>query len=246
MRELRIVHLYPDLLRTYGDRGNITVLTRRASLRGIAASVVAVSRGDHMPDRADLIFIGGGSDRVQTAVGSDLLARRERICDLVSDGCVVLGVCGGYQLLGSSYLARSGPVEGIGLLDVRTVAGAGRIVGLTRATHPPFSPPLPLIGFENHAGRSWLGPGATPLGRVARGSGNNGIDRTDGAVNGRVFGTYLHGPVLALNPAFADHLLSLIIGSDLAPLPDDVERTARREWPGARWKRLSLTALRRG
>jgi len=236
MREVRIVHLYPDLLRTYGDRGNVAVLARRASLRGFDASVIAVSRGDRLPQTCEIIFIGGGSDRVQVAVGADLLARRQELADLIGGGTVVVGVCGGYQLLGRSYRTTSDTIEGLGLLDVCTQAGTDRIVGRVRVTRPPFSPISPLIGFENHAGRTWLGPDATPLGRVRKGRGNNAVDRTEGAVQGRLFGTYLHGPVLALNPALADHMLSLAVGADLAPLRDDAERAARRAWPGARWR----------
>ena len=246
MPELHIAHLYPDLLHTYGDRGNVRVLARRAALRGMTPTVTAVARSESLPRRCDLIFIGGGSDRIQAAVGPDLLARTARLADLVSEGTVVLGVCGGYQLLGSSYTGALGRVEGLGLIDARTEAGDGRIVGRVRVTRPYLSQGATLLGFENHAGRTWLGPGAVPLGRVARGRGNNGVDRTEGAVQGRVFGTYLHGPVLALNPALADHLLSLVVGHDLAPLPDEAEKAARRDWPGARWKRPTFSALRRG
>ena len=246
MAELRIAHLYPDLLHTYGDRGNVSVLVRRSRARGIETRVLQVTRGERLPRRCDLIFIGGGSDRIQAAIGPDLLARRDRLAGMVADGAVVLGVCGGYQLLGSSYSSAVGRMEGLGLLDAHTVAGEGRIVGRVRVTRPSLSPGLPLLGFENHAGRTWIESHVMPLGRVARGRGNNGADRTEGAVQGRVFGTYLHGPVLALNPSLADHLLSLVVGRDLPALPDEAETAARRDWQGVWWKRLAFSAPRRG
>jgi CobQ-like glutamine amidotransferase family enzyme len=216
-------------------------LVRRAQGRGIPAEVASVSRGDPLPARSDLVFIGGGSDRVQHAVGSDFLGRRHSLEDVVAAGGVVVGVCGGYQMLGRGYRPRDGGlIEGLGLLDVTTEAGDGRLVGRVKARTSLDGRATTLIGFENHAGRTWVGRDAAPLASVPRGRGNNGFDRTEGAVAGSVIGTYLHGPVLVLNPALADHLLALALGrSDLPPLDDRAESRARSAWPGPR-RRLRL------
>ena len=233
MPDLTIVHLYPDLLRTYGDRGNILALKRRAEWRGIDTEVVSVTRGEQLPSRCQIVFLGGGSDRIQQAIGPDLLPRGRQLSDLTDSGTVVVGVCGGYQMLGRHYRAVDGSViEGLGLMDARTEAGDKRIIGRIRACVRRDGLATSLIGFENHAGRTWLGPGAEPLARVENGGGNNGTDGTEGAVHGRIIGTYLHGPVLPLNPALADWVLRLALGRDeLAPLGDDPERLARSAWP---------------
>ncbi len=228
--DLVLVHLYPDLLRTYGDQGNVLALRRRAEWRGFAVDVVAACRGDRVPDSASLIVIGGGTDRVQAIVGGDLSARRSEMADAVARGCVVLGVCGGYQFLGHRYVPVDGAeIGGLGLLDVETVAGEDRVIGRVRATARLWGREFELVGFENHAGRTTLGPGTTPLAVIEMGGGDGA--RTEGAVQGAVVGTYLHGPVLPLNPSFADALLeralaALTGGAPLEPLADDVERRA--------------------
>ena len=128
--DLLLVHLYPDLLRTYGDRGNVVALQRRAEWRGFSVEVCAVSRGDRIPEDANLVLIGGGSDRIQEIIGPDMLARRPELDDRAAAGAVVVGICGGYQLLGHEYVAADGTaIEGLGLLDVRTETGRGRIIG---------------------------------------------------------------------------------------------------------------------
>jgi len=232
--DLELVHLYPDLLRTYGDRGNVLALQRRAEWRGFRVAVAAVSRGDRLPPGAGLVVIGGGTDRVQGIVGSDLMARRSELADAVGRGCVVLGVCGGYQFLGHRYVAVDGTqIPGLGLLDAETVAGEERMIGRVRATADIWGHGFELLGFENHAGRTTLGAQATPLAVVEMGSGNGGDDGTEGAVQGSVVGTYLHGPVLPLNPAFADVLLERALapvrsGEPLIPLADEVEARAHR------------------
>jgi CobQ-like glutamine amidotransferase family enzyme len=227
-----IAHLYPDLLRTYGDRGNVLALARRAEWRGFAVRVDAVTRGDHVPSDADVVFMGGGTDRVQEIIGADLRSRAPELADAAARGAVVVGVCGGYQFLGRRYVDANGvPIEGLGLLDVETVAGSDRIIGNVRARGSLGDAAFDLIGFENHGGRTTLGPAATPLATVPRGQGNNGIDGTEGAVQGSVIGSYLHGPVLPVNPGLADAILTTALAGRLTddrltPLDDRLEAAA--------------------
>jgi lipid II isoglutaminyl synthase (glutamine-hydrolysing) len=232
--DLVIVHLYPDLLMTYGDRGNVLALAKRAQWRGFSVRIAGVSRGEPLPKVADLILIGGGSDRVQVLVGEDLLARRAQLREHAAAGRVLLGVCGGYQLMGERYTAVDGEiVEGLGILDVSTLAGSGRIIGRVRARANYGDRSFPLTGFENHAGRTTLGEGAMPLAAVAKGQGNNGADGTEGAYQGSAVGTYLHGPVLPTSPGLADALLVQALsrvtrGAPLEPLNDRLEEAAGR------------------
>ncbi|MDQ7819303.1 MAG: glutamine amidotransferase [Armatimonadota bacterium] len=234
--DLRICHLYPDLLNLYGDRGNLTVLVTRARWRGIVVAVDAVGIGDPLPvGRHDLYLIGGGEDRQQRLAAADLTTRKaDALREAAGRGAVVLAICGGYQLLGHSYRPAAGEeLVGVGLLDVVTVhpgPQARRLIGNV-VVRCPLLGGAALVGFENHGGRTYLGPGAAPLGRVVVGSGNNGEDGTEGAVSGHVYGTYLHGPLLPRNPAFADHLLAAALrvrhgDVSLAPLTDDLEAAA--------------------
>jgi len=231
--DLRLVHLYPDLLRTYGDRGNLVALVRRAEWRGFSVHVQGVGRGDETPP-ADLFLLGGGTDRVQSALGDDLAARREALVERVREGAILVGICGGYQLLGHRYVTTGGvAVPGLGLLDAETRAGSPRIIGRVRATAALWGSRFDLVGFENHGGRTLLGPAAAPLASVRKRRGNNGRDRTEGAVQGTLVGTYLHGPVLPLNPELADALLARALsrvtaGASLEPLDDRLEHWARR------------------
>jgi CobQ-like glutamine amidotransferase family enzyme len=226
---LEIVHLYPDLLRTYGDRGNILALAQRAAARGIDATVTHVTRGEPLPGAPNIILLGGGSDRIQSIVGPDVHARLTQLTDLVASGTILLGVCGGYQFLGRSYRAVDGTeIAGLGLLDITTVAADTRIIGRTWCDADLDGIQTKLYGFENHAGRTTLGANARPLARTPKGHGNNGDDGTEGAITGNIVGTYLHGPVLPLNPALTDWILSRALnGMTLAPLPDSEERAAR-------------------
>jgi CobQ-like glutamine amidotransferase family enzyme len=234
-RDLTISHLYPDLLRTYGDRGNVLALQRRAEWRGFTVDVVSVTRGEPIPARSGIVLIGGGTDRVQELIGTDLVARREELEALIASGGTVVGICGGYQLLGVRYVAADGTeIEGLGFLDTTTEAGSGRIIGRVTGTGALGGRRFELFGFENHGGRTALGPRARPLASVARGSGNNGRDGTEGAVQGTVIGTYLHGPVFPVNPAFADAVLEQALrdvtgGEPLAPLDDSFEESARTQ-----------------
>lgn len=231
--DLRLAPLFPDLLNLYGDRGNVLVLQSRARRRGIPVEVLPVGLGQPLPD-ADLYLLGGGEDRQQALVAPALEALRPQLEAAVRSGAVVLGVCGGYQLLGHAYYAADGSVlRGVGLLDVVTRHPghrAPRLVG-DAAVACVLDGVGTLVGFENHGGRTWLGANARPLGRVLAGFGNNGRDRTEGAWAGTVFGTYLHGPLLPKNPAFADSLLRLALRRrfgdvHLSPLDDRWEHAA--------------------
>ena len=246
---LRICHLYPDLLNLYGDRGNIMVLAQRARWRGFDVIVVEAGLGDPLdPASADLFFIGGGEDRQQRIAAADLAAgKKTPLQDAVADGAAVLAVCGGYQLIGHFYRPAEGEeLSGAGLLDLWTEhpgPGARRLIGNLVIEAEGMD--AALIGFENHGGRTHLGSFARPLGRVIVGWGNNGADGWEGAVAGRVYGTYLHGPLLPKNPAFADRLIREALnrrhaGIELAPLPDIVETRAR----GVMLDRLRTAAAR--
>lgn len=234
--DLRICHLYPDLLNLYGDRGNIMTLVRRAEWRGIGAQVSGTRLGDALDPGADLYFIGGGEDRQQRLASPDLCrVKGGPLRDAVAAGAVVLAVCGGYQLIGHDYRPADGPaLEGLGLLDLHTIhAGPGtrRLIGNIVIRESESG--QVLVGFENHGGRTTLGPGSRPLGTVTAGFGNNGDDRTEGAVTGAVFGTYLHGPLLPKNPWLADHLIALALRRRhgevrLEALPDAEEHRAAR------------------
>ncbi len=236
MPTLRICHLYPDLLNLYGDRGNIMVLVHRALWRELDVTVTEVGLGETVdPEAADLFFIGGGEDRQQRIAADDLCRLKQRpLEDAAAGGAVLLAVCGGYQLIGRFYRPAEGDeLPGAGLLDLWTEhpgAGVPRLIGNLVIDVDGLDEPL--VGFENHGGRTHLGPGARPLGRVRSGFGNNGKDGWEGAVSRRVYGTYLHGPLLPKNPAFADRLIHEALerrhpGIALAPLPDAAAARAR-------------------
>ena len=235
MSTVRLCHLYPGEMNIYADRGNIAVLRRRLEWRGLGLEVTQAGLGDPIPADHDIYYLGGGQDRDQALVAEDLpRTKAAALHAAAADGAVVLCVCGGYQLAGHGYTAVDGSrMPGIGLLDVDTVAGPTRLIGdlvieadLGDATHR-------VVGFENHAGRTQVGPGARPLGRVVHGHGNNDRDGGEGAVRDRVIGTYLHGPLLPKNPWLADQVLSWALehatgrAPALEPLPDDLERVAR-------------------
>jgi CobQ-like glutamine amidotransferase family enzyme len=228
--DLRICHLYGDLMAIYGDRGNILTLTRRCEWRGIDVSVETVTAGDTLdPERYDVYFFGGGQDAQQDIVAEDLRGRNgEAVRAAVKNGAAMLSVCGGYQLLGHFYRPHEGPeLPGLGVLDVHTVAGPTRYIGNVLAEGDDL-----LVGFENHSGRTYLGPGARPLARVVIGAGNNGEDKTEGAVQGKVIGTYLHGSLLPKNPWLADRVITWGLErrhgkTALEPLDDSYETRAR-------------------
>ncbi len=234
MIKLKAVHLYPDLMNLYGDRGNIIVWQRRCAWRGIELTVEGISIGDKLSADYDLAFIGGGQDREQLLVCQDLQAQAQRLKALIDGGLVVLAVCGGYQLLGRRFLTyQNEEIPGLGVLDVETLGGKKRLIGNVVVRAEFNGAARLLVGFENHSGRTILGPQAEPLGTVERGFGNNGDDGTEGARQANVFGTYLHGSLLPKNPWFADYLLELALkrkyGDDFAlePLDDTLELAAQ-------------------
>jgi lipid II isoglutaminyl synthase (glutamine-hydrolysing) len=258
---IRICHLYPRLLSVAGDRGNLFALVQRCDWRGIRYSVTEADVGE-VPDlaQADLILLHGGQDREMIAAASDLAAKAGPLREAIETDAVVLAVCAGYQLLGSYYQPPAGPaIEGVGVLDVVTEGGPTRFIGHVAAECDLGSGRRgTLTGFENHSGRSYLGSGVEPLGRVLAGTGNNGEDGTEGARYRQVYATYLHGPVLPKNPWLADHLLSRALArrypdfGPLAPLADQVEaqahaaalRLARR--PAGRWRAAAAAVSRIG
>ena len=228
-------HLYPDYLNIYADRGNIAVLARRAAWRGHELDVRTVSIGEAVrPGEHDLLYVGGGQDREQALVAGDLMAKAEGVRAAVAGGAALLAVCGGYQLMGRSYRDLHGAdLPGIGLFQHETVAGDTRMIGdvlLECELEPGVR--RTLAGFENHAGRTHLDPGAQPLGRVVAGFGNDGVSGWEGCRVGRAVGTYLHGPLLPRNPWFADWLLEQALAHrlgeapELTPLDDELEEEA--------------------
>lgn len=229
--ELRVCALYPDLMNIYADRGNLLMLERRCRWRGIDFRLDASGLGETLDaDAHDLFYLGGGQDRDQRLCAEDLLAsKRDALERAAARDAVVLGICGGYQLLGHSYALGDEEIEGVGLLDVRTVREQGpRLIGNV-AIEVELNGTRVLAGFENHGGRTTLGADATPLGRVLRGHGNDGRSHFEGARRGNTLGTYMHGPLLPKNAWFADWLIATALGieeHELAPLEDDLERRA--------------------
>ena len=247
--ELRIAHLYPDLLNLYGDGGNIRCMENRLRWRGLGVSVTPLPLGarDSLTD-CDLIFIGGGQDFEQELLLSDLAqGRGDELKAAISDGVPVLAVCGGYQMLGAYYQNQAVYRCGfLGAVDFYTEAGEKRMIGNFAFRCGEKSGGSVVVGFENHSGRTHLGPGVEPLGRVLKGFGNNGADGGEGVRFLNVFGTYSHGPVLPKNPALCDAILETALGRKygaytLDPLPDEEERAARaaalRELFPCRWRR---------
>ena len=225
MRPLRLVWIYPDLLSTYGDRGNLLMLERRARLRGMPVEIVEVNSDQPVPRDGDIYLMGGGEDLPQV-----LATRRLRadggLTEAVGNGAVLFAVCAGYQMLGLEFGGADGtPMPGLGLLDIHSGRGERRAVGEIVADVDPALNVPRLTGFENHQGVTRLGPGARPLSRTSIGIGNG--DGTEGAYAGRVLGTYLHGPALVRNPGLADLLLSWAAGP-LPPLNPAAEELAIR------------------
>jgi len=226
--------LYSDLMNIYGDRGNILTLLKRAEWHGLEPQLRELQRGPAQNlDEVDVFFFGGGQDREQALIYDDLRQfKQESLQKAVKDGAQVLAVCGGYQLLGHYYQTAEGErFDGIGLLDVTTQAGKRRFIGdVVVETSIEGLRPTSLVGFENHSGRTFLGANARPLGRVAMGHGNNGSDKTEGAVQGSIIGTYLHGSLLPKNPHLADHLIGEALrrrgGGALSSLDDSAELAA--------------------
>ena len=233
--ELRICHLYPDLLNLYGDGGNIRCLENRLRWRGLDAAVTPLPLGETDDLTGyDLIFIGGGQDFEQELLLADLAkGKGDDLRSAIADGVAVLAVCGGYQMLGAYYQNASGHRCGfLGAVDFYTEAGEGRMIGNFAFRCGQISGGSVAVGFENHAGRTFLGEGVSPLGQVLAGFGNNGADGGEGVRWLNVFGTYSHGPVLPKNPALCDTILAAALErkygkAELAPLDDSIETAAR-------------------
>jgi CobQ-like glutamine amidotransferase family enzyme len=222
---LRLVWIYPDLLSTYGDRGNLIMLTRRARLRGLQVEPIELNSDQPVPSQGDIYLLGGGEDLPQVLAAQRLRAGGG-LAGAVSSGAVIFAVCAGYQLVGTVFGGAQGePVEGLGILDISSGRGDRRGVGEVLAEVDPQLGVDRLTGFENHQGVTRVGQGARPLARVLAGVGNG--DGTEGAYAGRILGTYLHGPALVRNPGLADLLLSWAAGP-LPPLPDADENLTRQ------------------
>ncbi|MEV4744848.1 glutamine amidotransferase [Streptosporangium sp. NPDC049248] len=224
---LRLVWIYPDLLSTYGDQGNVLVLEQRARRRGIPVETVHVRSADPVPESGDIYLIGGGEDRPQI-LASERLRRDGGLHRAIQRGAALLAVCAGYQIMGTTFGGEEGqPVDGIGLIDISSGRGAGRAVGeLAGEADPALGIPT-LTGFENHMGVTRLGPGVRPLAHTAVGTGNG--DGTEGCYTGKIVGTYLHGPALARNPGLADLLLTWAVGAQLPPIDDSWFERLREE-----------------
>ncbi len=223
---LTIVHVYPDLLGTYGDRGNVLALVHRARARGIPSEVVDVELDEALPTSGDIYVLGGGEDSAQVLAARSLFADDAAASVLL--GAPTLAVCAGLQLLSRTFLDAGGePRPGLGLLDVDCDRLPGRAVGEV-VSEPVDLPEVPtLTGYENHRGGARLGPEARPLGRLVAGVGN-GDALTEGAAQGSVVATYLHGPVLVRNPGLADLLLARALG-DLPAYHDEAVEQLRAE-----------------
>lgn len=224
---LRVVWVYPDLLSTYGDRGNLLIIAHRAAARGFAVEPVEIRSNQKLPEHADIYLIGGGEDGPQ-ALAAQRLRADGALHRAVDEGSVIFAICAGYQLLGSSFYAKGEKCAGLDLLDMYSDRGPTRAVGELAGTIDPRLGLPVLTGFENHGGRTHLGPGVRPLAQVTAGVGNDGA--TEGAYHGKILGTYAHGPALARNPALADLLLRWATGVDrLAPLDDTWSDRLREE-----------------
>lgn len=212
--KLNIAHLYPELLNIYGDRGNVLAFSQRCLWRGIDAVVHEVNQGDNIDiDLHDFYFIGGGQDQQQIMVAGEFQKQAGALRNAANSDAVFLAICGGYQLLGHYYrTAQRTEIPGISILDAYTVAGNTRYIGnVTVETDLLGKNKNTLVGFENHSGLTYLQGNTKPIGKVKVGNGNNGKDKTEGAVYKNVFGTYLHGSLLPKNPDFTDYLISLAL-----------------------------------
>lgn len=235
---LVIAHMFPDLLNLYGDGGNVRALEQRCRWRGIPVEVRRVEHGQTIDlSEVDLVFLGGGPDREQKLASSQLMRMRDDIVRFVEEDGALLAICGGYQILGKTWLLGEEEVEGLGVLDIETHrpgTSADRLIGNVVLDSTVAS--RPVVGYENHAGRTYLSAGMKALGSVRAGKGNNGEDGVDGALHRNVVATYLHGPLLPKNPEVADYLIRAALkrrsartgvsACELAPLDDAVEIAA--------------------
>jgi CobQ-like glutamine amidotransferase family enzyme len=241
MKKLIIGYLYPELMNTYGDSGNILALVKRCQWRKISVEIKNISIGGKIPKEVNLIFFGGGQDREQILVAKDLRKKAKDIKEFVEKNLPLLAVCGGYQLLGKFYKDQDGNVlPGIGLLNIETFAGNRRMIGnvviksrisdLIPQINSKFQIPeneIILVGFENHSGKTYLGEGMKPLGKVITGYGNNGEDGLEGCIYKNAIGTYLHGSLLPKNPQLCDLLIKKALKVEtLTQINDMIETQA--------------------
>jgi len=221
VRELTVLHLYPNELNTYGDHGNALTLKRRIQWHGLEPTFVYHHPGGRLPDRADIVIGGGGQDSAQADVQQDILRIGDDMHALTEAGVPMVLICGTYQLFGHRFITNTGKViKGIGVLNLETIAGQKRMIGNLMVK----SDLGVLLGFENHSGQTFLGKDQAPLGKVRRGNGNNGKDKTEGARTNNVFGNYMHGPFLPNNPFFCDEIIKLAAINkygDFQPRPID-------------------------
>jgi CobQ-like glutamine amidotransferase family enzyme len=230
-RPIVLLHLYPREMNIYGDTGNVLVLRRRLQWRGLPVHIVKVGVGDPLPTDADILLGGGGQDAAQGEIGADFVGRGAQLRAMADDGVVMLAICGTYQMLGHEFRTHEGrTIKGVDVLDLVTIGQRERLIGNIVVDTADAGR---LVGYENHSGLTELGGGVRPLGRTAPGRGNNGRDGTEGAVRDNVFGTYLHGPVLAKSPRFADELLRRAFArrgepTELEPIDDDLPARAAR------------------
>jgi lipid II isoglutaminyl synthase (glutamine-hydrolysing) len=214
---IRVVWIYPDLLSTYGDRGNMLILAFRAHIRGLPVETVEVRSDQRVPEQGDIYLLGGGEDGPQALAAQRMNADRG-LHRAIERGAALLAVCAGYQLVGTSFFAKGEKCVGLDLLDLSSDRGPTRAVGELAGTPDPALGLPTITGFENHGGRTHLGPSLKPLARVTTGIGNDSA--TEGVWHDRIVGTYMHGPALARNPAIADLLLRWATGSDVEPVDD--------------------------
>lgn len=228
---INVLQLYPRDMNIYGDWGNTLVLKRRLEWHGYEVHLLAHNPGDSFPSSVDIIVGGGGQDSGQSKIGEDLIAIGPRLKALADEGVPMLMICGLYQQFGHFFRTHEGEmIKGIGLLDIKTVAGTKRLIGNIVTASDEFGE---IVGYENHSGLTTLGEMATPLGKVIRGAGNNGTDGTEGARYRNVIGTYLHGSVLPKNPLIADHLIRCAVERKYGmftprPIDDSYAESARR------------------
>ena len=216
MSSIKIIRIHNELLGTYGDRGNADVLAFRAKFHGITTEIIDVSYLEKLPTNGNIYLLGGAEDAAQL-LSLEAIRRDDVLPTAIEGGAVVLAVCAGFQIIGNSFHASGKEVEGLGFLDVKSIPGKERCVGDIKVKSSILN--MELTGFENHGGQSLLGEGVEPFGRVVTGHGN-GDGKFDGAVLGNVFGTYMHGPVLARNPEFADLLLCRATGRKYQTIED--------------------------
>jgi lipid II isoglutaminyl synthase (glutamine-hydrolysing) len=228
--KIKLAHIYPKEMNIYGDNGNRLILQKRLEWRGYEVETVFIGIGDEVPGDVDIILGGGGQDAGQLAIEKDIKTKADALRKLANDGVVMLMVCGMYQMFCRRFVTHDGRyIEGIGVFEGETIAGPKRLIGNVTLNSTLGL----LVGYENHSGKTYLDGTMGPLGRVKKGAGNNGEDKSEGCVYKNVFGTYLHGPLLSKNPILADELLRRALerrgeNNNLTPINDDLELLAQK------------------